>query len=92
MSIHFKKSKEDVLAEVHARCYGNIQYHLQNDLNNLLKLENNYNGSPSISLNSTQMSIAIAHAISRAVQEGFRVVLENQYTDEDLERDLTLSP
>lgn len=37
-----------------------------------------------------QISNTLAQAIATAVAEGFRVMMENQYTDDDFEKDMTL--
>lgn len=38
------------------------------------------------------MADIMSQAIARAVAEGFRVIMENQYTDDDFENDLGLKP
>lgn len=38
-----------------------------------------------------QIQTAISQAIAMAVMEGFKVMMENEYTDADFERDIGLS-
>ena len=75
--MRLKKDKEQVLAEIQARAASVISYDLQNM-------------NMKVDMNSVAWSFQ--NAIAKAVAEGFRVVLENQYTDDDFERDLTLKP
>lgn len=91
MSLKFKKNKQEVLNDIQNRA-NNVAYNqLYGALSNLLKLDSNSYGGPSIKLDSQQMTFAIQNAIAAAVVEGFRSMLENEYTDEDFEKDLTIT-
>lgn len=75
--MRFKKDKEEVLREIQARASGCISYELQNI---------------NMQVNMGSVAYSFQNAIAKAVAEGFRVMIENQYTDDDFERDLTLKP
>lgn len=78
--IHFKKPKEEVLRQIKVNAGAAISYSLQNNLG----------ASMNINLNTNSIAYAIEQAISEAVAEGFRTMLEAQYTEDDFERDMTL--
>ena len=73
-----KKDKEQVFWEINARCQTAAKLSLDNALG--------YGQAMG------PVSNAVSQAIAMAVAEGFKVLMENQYTDEDFERDLTLRP
>lgn len=75
--MNFKKSKEEVLNEIQARA-GAVVY---SDFANM-----------NMRVDTQSVAYVFQQAIAKAVAEGFRVILENQYTDDDFERDLTLKP
>ncbi len=72
-----KKQKEEVLNTINA----NVHSIVYSQLSQLT-----YNQQ--VSMQALQQ--AIQNAISMGVEEGFRTLLENQYTDDDFERDITL--
>lgn len=73
-----KKTKQQVLDEIRMRATSSCYSTLVS-----------YN--PNISVDMTSFSYALQQAIGSAVAEGFRTLLENQYTDADFESDLTLT-
>lgn len=74
--IGLKKSKEDVLNEIRSQAM-NATY-------------NSMNQSQKLQVDTSPIMFMIQSAIAEAVAAGFRTLLENQYTDDDFERDLTL--
>lgn len=72
-----KKNKEEVLKEIQDRASASIS----SDLRYL---------NMSIDMNS--VAWGLQNAIAKAVTEGFRTLLENQYTDDDFEKDIDLNP
>lgn len=79
MSLIFKKEKEVVLEDVKWRVYNRVENMLQNYT---------YNGQITLD----KLMEAIKYSISEGVTEGLNAMLENQYTEDDFERDLTLKP
>lgn len=75
--MRLKKDKEQVLSEIQARAAAVVY----NDFQNM-----------NLRVDTQSVAWTFQNAIAKAVAEGFRVVLENQYTDDDFERDLTLKP
>ena len=78
--MNLKKPKEQVLSEIQARAAGSVSSHLRNNLGDSLRID------------TSSLTYILQNAIAMAVTEGFRTLLENQYTDDDFERDLTLKP
>jgi len=74
--MRFKKPKEEVLREIRDRALNKTNAVSQNNA--------------TVSVNLASLTWNIQEAIASAVEEGFRTILENEYTDEDFERDLTL--
>lgn len=72
-----KKNQEELLNLIHSNVYSA----LYNDLNIL-------SHNDRVSMND--LHYCIQAAISTGVQEGFRTLLENQYTDEEFEQDIGL--
>lgn len=71
----FKKSKEDMLNEIQARASAVVY----NDFANM-----------NMRVDTQSVTWTFQQAIAKAVAEGFRVMLENQYTDEMFEKDIGL--
>ncbi len=75
-----KKDKETVLSEINSR----VDAAIHNDLQNAF--------GPGLRLDTHSLIYTLKSAIASGVEEGFRVLLENRYTDDDFEKDLTLKP
>jgi hypothetical protein len=75
--MRLKKTKEEVLSEIYSRASGAVSSEL-------------YSGSFRMDINTNSITDSIQRAVARAVQDGFRTLLENQYTDDDFEKDLQL--
>lgn len=73
----FKKPVEMLQWDIHARAMSAANSALQNGFG-----YNNQAMQPLVN--------AIAQAIAQATAESFRVMMEQQYTDEDFERDIGL--
>lgn len=72
-----KKSKEEVLKEIQARAASSIY----NDLSNM-----------NMRVDTSSVTWTLQQAIAKAVTEGFRTLLDNQYTDEMFENDIGIKP
>lgn len=70
-----KKPKQQVLDEIQARAAGAISYELQN-----MQLQ----------VNMGSAAWTLQQAIAKAIAEGFKVMIENQYSDAEFEEDLGL--
>lgn len=77
-----------------------VQYQIQSQATSIAANSINYafqqiygydSGGQQNQVNET-MKNAIAKAIGLAVAESFRVLMENQYTDNDFEKDIGLTP
>jgi hypothetical protein len=75
----FRKPIEDIKWEIQSRAQSQVQY--------ALNVIHGYNSGMQQSIDET-----LARAIGHAVAEGFKVMMENQYTDEDFEKDIGLKP
>ena len=73
----FKKDKQKLLEEIQARASAVVY----NDFQNM---------NMRVDMNSVTWTFQ--NAIAKAVAEGFKVMLENQYTDEMFENDIGLKP
>lgn len=73
-----KKDKELVLNEIRSRASGTISSHLQSNLGAHMRIDTN------------SLAYTLQEAISMAITDSFRVLIENQYTDDDFEKDITL--
>lgn len=73
-----KKPKEDVLREIQSRA-------LSASMNSL-------NSSTGLEIRMESMIYQIQTSIAAAVTEGFKVLIENQYSDEMFENDIGLKP
>ena len=78
--MNLKKDKYSVIRDVEAR----VICAVNNELNAL-----SYNAA-NISMND--LKGRIANAITKGVGDGIMALLENMYTDDDFEKDLTLKP
>lgn len=78
--MRLKKNQWDVQAEIQSRAQNAAQ-------TILYQMTGTYgsNSSP-----ASSMVDMISKAIAAAVAEGFQVLIQNQYTDDDFERDLEL--
>ena len=76
MSIRFKKSKEEALNDIRGRVHGRINYTLTRTMGQ--------------SIDMSPIIYNIQTAIADGIEEGFRALLDAQYTDDDFEKDLTL--
>lgn len=72
-----KKPKEQVLEEIQARAAAVVY----NDFANM-----------NMRVDTQSVTWTFQQAIAKAVAEGFRVLLENQYSDEMFENDIGLKP
>lgn len=72
-----KKPRQEVLDEIQARAAAAV-----------------YNDFASMNMRVDTQSVTwtFQQAIAKAVTEGFRVLLENQYSDEMFEKDIGLKP
>lgn len=75
--MRFKKTRQEVINEIRGR----VSCQAYNQLNSI-----QYN----MKFDSNSIINALNMALSEAITEGFRVLLENEYTDEDFERDMNL--
>lgn len=75
-----KKPRHEVLNLIRANAQATVYSSLVNNLGYAMKIDHN------------SVANAMAQAIADAVESGFQTLLENQYTDADFERDLTLKP
>lgn len=75
-----KKPKEQVLSEINSRAMAACSYNLQQNLGHAMHMDSN------------SVAYALQSAIATAITEGFKVLLENQYTDEMFENDIGLKP
>ena len=73
----FKKPKEQVLSEIKWRVDSEVHQRLSSYT---------YNGH----LDMNNLQVAIQAAITAGIEESFRVMIENVYTDAEFEEDLTL--
>lgn len=73
----FKKSKEDMLREIERRAAAAMGSDLQN---------------ANLRVDFGSVAWTMQNAIARAVAEGFKVMLENQYTDDEFEQYIGLKP
>ena len=71
-----KKSREEVLEQIRVNASAMVSSKL-------------YNLNMRVDPNS--FSYQLQDMIASSIAEGFRVLLDNQYTDEDFERDMTLN-
>lgn len=74
--IVFKKSKEAVLDDIRNAASAAVYNELTYNFN--------------LSFNKNDMVFSLQIAMAKAVEEGFRSMLDNQYTDDDFENDITL--
>lgn len=74
--IGLKKSKAQVLEDIHRRAM-DATY-------------NSINQNQKLQVDTGPIMYMIQNAIAAAVTAGFNSLLENQYTDDDFEKDLTL--
>lgn len=73
-----KKPKDEVLKEIQSRA--------------LIASMNSLNISTGLEIRMDSMIYQIQSSIAAAVTEGFKVLIENQYTDEMFENDIGLKP
>ena len=78
--MNLKKPKQEVLNQINANVSGIIYNHLSNNLGNSMRID------------AGGLTYTLQQAIAIAVTEGFRTLLENQYTDDDFENDMALKP
>lgn len=78
--MNFKKSRQEVLDQIKANSSAAIYNHLNNSLGSSIKVD------------AGSMVYVLQEAISRAITAGFQTMLENEYSDEDFEKDITLKP
>ena len=76
----FKKDKETLLAEIRCNSENAIHNHLYNSL------------GPGMAMTNGSMVNTIQVAISMAIEEAFRTMLEARYTDDDFDKDIGLKP
>ncbi len=75
----FKKPIEQIEWDIQNRAEGAVRHAFQQIYG--------YNGGM-----QQPISDALSRAIGQAVVEGFKTMMENQYTDEDFEQDIGLKP
>ena len=75
-----KKPRREVLGLIRANAQGAVYSSLANNLGYAMKIDQN------------SVANAMAQAIADAIEIGFETLLDNHYSDEEFERDLTLKP
>lgn len=75
--MNFKKPKQEVLNEIQARAQQAMQYELS---------------GMHMMIDTNSFVWQLQTAISKGIAEGFKVMMENQYTDQEFEQDIGLKP
>jgi hypothetical protein len=75
--MNFKKPKQQVLDEIQARAGSAIYSELQN---------------MNMRIDMGSAAYGLQQAIAKAIAEGFKCMMENQYTDQEFESDIGLKP
>lgn len=76
--MNFKVSRQELLDRIKSNSSAAIHNHLYNSLGNSIKVD------------TGNLGYTLQTAISEAVTAGFKTMLDNQYSDDDFEKDLTL--
>lgn len=71
--MNFKKRKEDVLVEIQRRAEASIS----SDLYNM-----------NMRMDTSSFAYQLQTAIGKAIAEGFKVMMENTYSDQEFEKDI----